>query len=386
MTRAEIDEPVRRLGESETQGVRFTGPWRYVMRMGVFVLIATAAVIALFGAVRAGFLANVAINGLIVTVLTIGVAYTFRQALMIGPSASWLTRFAAAKTGDAMTPAPSLIAPMTAMLADASKARWRLSAASMRSVLDSVGARMSEAGETTRYIGRLLIFLGLLGTFWGLLQTVGAVGDAVRALAGSGEPSDDDVLALLSALEEPVRGMGTAFSSSLFGLAGSLVIGFLDLQASQAQNRFYNEIEEWLSSMSRVSGAVGGVAEDEDGGGRTAAWLGPLVEQMTDAIEAVHGSAQRSTETLNRLAQAVVALSDRLEAQEQALERLGRSGQDGGAQLKHLRNLDAGLQTLSAELAGGREQTVRELRSDLRRLSRTLALAIESGAEPDEPA
>ena len=206
--------------------------------------------------------------------------------------------------------------------------RVSLSAGSVRTVLDSVGARMSEAGAFTRYFGRLLIFLGLLGTFWGLLQVVSDVGDAVRAVTESATGAEADVLRLMSAIEDPIQGMGTAFASSLFGLAGSLVIGFLDLQASRAQNRFYNEIEEWLSSISRLAAAGPASAGD---GEVSSAYVGALLEQ--------------TAETLDRLAH--------------TLER-------------HTRQLDTTLQRFAEDSRASNEEGVRALRDELRVFIRAL--------------
>lgn len=207
--------------------------------------------------------------------------------------------------------------------------RVSLSAGSVRTVLDSVGARMSEAGAFTRYFGRLLIFLGLLGTFWGLLQVVSDVGDAVRAVTESATGAEADVMRLMSAIEDPIQGMGTAFASSLFGLAGSLVIGFLDLQASRAQNRFYNEIEEWLSSISRLA-AAGPATAGEDGE-VSSAYVGALLEQ--------------TAETLDRLAH--------------TLER-------------HARQMDTTLQRFAEDNRASNEEGVRALRDELRVFIRAL--------------
>ena len=213
--------------------------------------------------------------------------------------------------------------------------RVRLSAGSVRTVLDSVGARMSEAGAFTRYFGRLLIFLGLLGTFWGLLAVVSDVGQAVRAVTESSTGGEADVMRLMAAIQDPIEGMGTAFASSLFGLAGSLVIGFLDLQASRAQNRFYNEIEEWLSSISRLSAA--GPASSGDGE-TSSAYVGALLEQ--------------TAETLDRLSH--------------TLER-------------HTRQLDTTMQRFAEDAREGQQEAARALRDEIRVLIRTLEARDRAG-------
>tara|TARA_R110002072_G_scaffold166535_5_gene319783 strand:- start:648 stop:1640 length:993 start_codon:yes stop_codon:yes gene_type:complete len=315
--------------------VHFTGPWRYIVWMAVFTAVVLALAIFLHAQLIEAFQANPAINGVILGVLVIGVIYTFAQALGIGPAANWLKRFRSSEVGIDLPPPPALIAPMASMIGEAD-GRVRLSAGSVRTVLDSVGARMSEAGAFTRYFGRLLIFLGLLGTFWGLLAVVSDVGQAVRAVTESSTGGEADVMRLMSAIQDPIEGMGTAFASSLFGLAGSLVIGFLDLQASRAQNRFYNEIEEWLSSISRLSAA--GPATSGDGETSTA-YVGALLEQ--------------TAETLDRLSH--------------TLER-------------HTRQLDITMQRFAEDAREGQQEAARALRDEIRVLIRTLE-ARDRGSE-----
>ena len=308
--------------------VRFTGPWRYIVWMALFTAAVAAIALTLYEPLEAAFRANPAINGLILAVLVIGVLYTFAQALGIGPAARWLVRFRSSEDPSSLPRPPALIAPMASMIGQAD-GRVSLSAGSVRTVLDSVAARMSEAGAFTRYFGRLLIFLGLLGTFWGLLQVVSDVGEAVRAVTESSTGAEADVMRLMSAIEDLIQGMGTAFASSLFGLAGSLVIGFLDLQASRAQNRFYNEIEEWLSSISRLAAA--GPAATGDDGEVSSAYVGALLEQ--------------TAETLDRLAH--------------TLER-------------HTRQLDTTLQRFAEDSRASNEEGVRALRDELRVFIRAL--------------
>jgi hypothetical protein len=286
--------------QSRARKARFTGPGQYILWMAVFL----AAVIAIAGLLHepliTAFEANTAINGLILGVLLIGILYTFQQALVIGPSARWLVRLHEAEHPDKLSAPPAMIAPMAALITDAADGRSRLSAGSARVVLDSVAARMAESGAFTRYFGRLLIFLGLLGTFWGLLQVVGNVGDAVRAVSEtSGGAGEDQAMALMAAIEEPIGGMGTAFASSLFGLAGSLIIGFLELQASRAQNRFYNEVEEWLSTISRLAAAgpagAGGGDETSD------VYVGALLEQSAEALDRLSHTLERHTRQLETI-------------------------------------------------------------------------------------
>lgn len=298
--------------------VKFTGPWRYIIWMAIFTAIVIALAGLLHEALTEAFLANMAINGLILFVLVVGVVYTYAQALSIGPAARWLMRFRSAEDPATLPRPPAIIAPMATMISE-TDGRMRLSAGSVRTVLDSVGARMSESGAFTRYFGRLLIFLGLLGTFWGLLEVVGAVGNAVRAVTEASTGGEADVLRLMAAIEEPIGGMGTAFASSLFGLAGSLVIGFLDLQASRAQNRFYNEIEEWLSSISRLA-AAGPTTEGDEVS--TSAYVGALLEQTADTLDRLTHTLERHTRQLDTTLQRFA------EDSRQSQEELARSLRD----------------------------------------------------------
>lgn len=200
------------------------------------------------------FSANVALNGLILGVLFIGIIYNLRQAGVISPAVRWVEIFR--ETADPhrsrLPRPPGLIGAMTTILVDADDHGGRLSPESTRAILDSIGTRMDEGRDLGRYIGNLLVFLGLLGTFWGLLETVNAVANTISSLAESGGAAEDAVAQLIANLREPLSGMGTAFSSSLFGLGGSLIVGFLDLQASQAQGRFYTDLEDWLSGMTET--------------------------------------------------------------------------------------------------------------------------------------
>ncbi len=357
----------------------FTRPWRYILNMLIFVAI--IAVLAYWAhgqeAVREQMFAgdSAYINGAIVALFFLGVAYTFHQTLGIRPAVTWLRDFQASRSFDDLRRPPPLISPMSVLLAE-TPGRLRISNQSARTMLDSVGARMSEAGEITRYITRLLIFLGLLGTFWGLLQTVAAVVDVVNALSASGE--DGGVDALFSAISEPLRGMGTAFSSSIFGLAGSLALGFLDLQAGQAQNRFYNEVEDWLSSISRISAAATGVE-----GGASTGHIAGLFEQTADTLDNLaasiakaEDSRARTNEALAFLSTELAALNDRLSRQEQALVAIKERAIDDTIN-RHVRSIDLALQQMAGSGGDPRGEGLRELRNEMRALSRAITEALE---------
>ena len=203
------------------------------------------------------FMGNPGVNGVILGILIAGIVYIFRQVLLLDPELDWIDSFRNHQTADDPTalldPAPRLLGPMARMLRVQQGRRVSLSASSLQALLDGIASRLNETRETSRYLIGVLIFLGLLGTFYGLLETVRSVGDVIGALNIGASDVARAFADLKSGLELPLHGMGTAFSASLFGLAGSLVLGFLDLQAGQAQNRFYNELEESLSAYTRLS-------------------------------------------------------------------------------------------------------------------------------------
>ncbi len=229
-----------------------SGPQTFVWRMFLFVVLAGLICgIFLREQIQANFDKNQALNALIIGVLIFGILYTFQQVLRLYPEVRWVNNFRISDPGLAMDHAPVMLAPM-AMMLRRRQGQAAISTTAMSSILDSIGSRLDESRETTRYLVGLLIFLGLLGTFWGLLLTTGSVGDTIAALNTEGKESAQVFQELKTGLEAPLKGMGTAFSASLFGLAGSLILGFLDLQAGQAQARFYNELEEWLSTITEL--------------------------------------------------------------------------------------------------------------------------------------
>jgi hypothetical protein len=229
-----------------------TFPAVFLVRMGMFLTLVGFIVAIIYGQLTEAIMTNPALNGLIIAVLFFGVLYSFSQVLRLYPEIRWVNAFRIADPGLAISHKPSLLAPMATMLRDRTGA-ISLSTASMSSIMDSIGSRLDEARDTGRYLVGLLVFLGLLGTFWGLLETIRSVGSAINAIDTSGDNTGKLFGDLKQGLAQPLEGMGTAFSSSLLGLAGSLVLGFLELQASHAQNRFYNELEEWLSGITELT-------------------------------------------------------------------------------------------------------------------------------------
>ncbi|MFS8037683.1 flagellar motor protein MotA [Xanthobacter sp. AM11] len=229
--------------------LKVSSPRIFLVRMMVFLALCTALAAVLYRQIWSAFLNNPGLNGVIFGVLAVGIILAIRQVARLFPEVDWVNSFRLADPGLAVSRPPTLLAPMAALLGDR-VGRMSISQATMRSILDSIGTRLDESRDMGRYLTGLLVFLGLLGTFWGLLETVSSIGTVIGSLQvgpDAGSIFDD----MKSGLAAPLGGMGTAFSSSLFGLSGSLVLGFLDLQAGQAQNRFYTDLEDWLSTTVR---------------------------------------------------------------------------------------------------------------------------------------
>ena len=253
-----------RLGDAAIAPVsrRLTPPGVFLLRMTIFLTLVGFLAAILHEQLVKSFLNNPGLNGLIVGVLFLGIVYAYRQVMRLYPEIRWVNAYRIADPGIAIPYRPVLLAPMATMLRDRTGA-LSLSTAAMRSFMDSIGSRLDEARDTGRYMVGLLVFLGLLGTFWGLLDTIQSVSQAINTLDNKATDNVQQFGDLKAGLSAPLRGMGTAFSSSLLGLAGSLVIGFLELQASHAHNRFYNELEEWLSGITELSPSGGGSATSD---------------------------------------------------------------------------------------------------------------------------
>jgi hypothetical protein len=232
---------------------KVSSPRIFLVRMMLFLVLGGLLVVILYKQIWAAFLANPGLNGLIVCVLLIGIVFAFRQVLRLFPEVAWVNSFRLADPGLAVERSPTLLAPMQAILRDR-MGRMAMSPQTMRGIMDSIANRLDEARDISRYMTGLLVFLGLLGTFWGLIETVTSVRTVIEGLKVGGD-STQMFDALKEGLGAPLGGMGISFSSSLFGLAGSLILGFLDLQTGQAQNRFYTDLEDWLATTVRDLGA-----------------------------------------------------------------------------------------------------------------------------------
>jgi hypothetical protein len=375
---------------------------RFLMRMVLFLVLVAGLAALLRRSLADAFMGNPAVNGVILGILIAGIIYIFRQVLLLDPELDWIVRFRNQQNSDDSLARegrpPRLLGPIAGML-EAQKGRHvSLSASSLQALLDGISSRLNETRETSRYLIGVLIFLGLLGTFYGLLETVRSVGDVIGALnLGAGDVARA-FADLKSGLESPLQGMGTAFSASLFGLAGSLVLGFLDLQAGQAQNRFYNELEEWLSTYTRLSAGPLGEAGD----GSVPAYIQALLEQTADSLENLQRILARSEEgriaanaTLARLTDRLGALGEQMKSGQLLMVRLAENqlelkpslarladiventvGHDDALRI-HLRNIEAYIARLSEDLVQGREQSVQDLRSDIRIVARTIAALAE---------
>lgn len=242
---------------------RLTPPGVFLLRMTIFLTLIGFLAAILFEQLKNSWLTNPGLNGLIVGVLLFGILYAYRQVFRLYPEIRWVNAFRVSDPGLASPHKPVLLAPMATMLRDRT-GTLSLSPAAMRAFMDSISSRLDEARDTGRYLVGLLVFLGLLGTFWGLLDTIGSVGKAIDTLDNTATDNVQMFSELKAGLSAPLKGMGTAFSASLLGLSGSLILGFLELQASHAHNRFYNELEEWLSGITELSpsGVQGSTAAD----------------------------------------------------------------------------------------------------------------------------
>jgi hypothetical protein len=310
----------------EIEMIKLSSPRIFVVRMLVFLVLCALVMIVLYKQIILAFFANPGLNALIGTVLLIGIVLSFRQVIRLYPEVAWVNNFRIADPGLAIARHPTLLAPMAAILGGERTGRMTITQQTMRHLLDSIATRLDEARDISRYMTGLLVFLGLLGTFWGLIETVGSVGKVIDGLKVGG-----DAGALFDTLKEglaaPLGGMGISFSSSLFGLAGSLILGFLDLQSSQAQNRFYTDLEDWLASTVREYGGDGAAAPGGD--------LQAAIERLR--VTLTEGGANRSTTAaMANLAEAIQGLVMHMRTEQQMI----REWADGqGEQNREIKKL-----------------------------------------------
>ena len=296
---------------------KLSNPGVFLLTMIIFLIIVAFLAAILYRQIMAAFVTNPGLNGLILGVLVVGILLALIQVFRLIPEVRWVNSFRQGRADLDIGREPVMLAPMKALLGQSGH-DMSISTSSMRSILDSIGNRLDESRDISRYLIGLLVFLGLLGTFWGLLQTIGSIGDTIQSLDPNSGNANDVLDALKSGLKAPLDGMGTAFSSSLFGLAGSLVLGFLDLQAGRAQTRFYTELENWLSSVTDMASDLAlspGASADEvrahldvlaqrlqaqGGGGKVSEALANLVESIQEMVRHMREEQKITREQLNQ--------------------------------------------------------------------------------------
>ena len=375
-------------------------PNRFIQRMIVFIVLNLILGFFLISSLTDAFLTNPIINGLIFAVLGFGIIIIFRQVYTLRPEIQWIEGYKRNKakglTGNLDNKKLILLAPMASLLEE-HKGRFTISSLAMRSLLDSLNLRLDETREISRYLIGLLVFLGLLGTFWGLLNTIGSVGEVINSLGTEDEDSSLMFLKLKEGLKQPLDGMGTAFSSSLFGLSGSLILGFLDIQASQSQNQFYNDVEEWLSTMSLI--AVNNKDSQkiqEDG---VPVYVQALLEQTAESIDSLQSTLGRGederkhlADNFANLAEKMSAVADQIQSNQKALAkgsdksiditplveymRENPNGLDDPTK-EHIRNMDISMRRLVEENNQGNRQLITELRSEIKLLAKTISAVVE---------
>lgn len=312
----------------EIELTKLSSPRIFLVRMLVFLVLCALVTVVLYKQIIVAFFANPGLNALIGAVLLIGIILSFRQVIRLYPEVAWVNNFRVADPGLALDRHPTLLAPMAAILGGERTGRMTITQQTMRHLLDSIATRLDEARDISRYMTGLLVFLGLLGTFWGLIETVGSVGKVIEGLKVGG-----DAGSLFDTLKEglaaPLGGMGISFSSSLFGLAGSLILGFLDLQSSQAQNRFYTDLEDWLATTVRE------YARDDTGGAGPGLGMQQALDRLRHAVEE-GGASRNATAAMANLAEAIQGLVAHMRTEQQMI----REWADGqGEQNKEIKRL-----------------------------------------------
>ncbi|MCF8476927.1 MAG: MotA/TolQ/ExbB proton channel family protein [Pseudolabrys sp.] len=295
----------------ELDPLKLSSPRIFLFRMMVFIVLGGLVTFLLYKQIQVAFMANPGLNAVIIAVLVIGILMALRQVARLYPEIAWVNNFRLADPGLAVDKPPVLLAPMAAILGSR-MGRMAMSAQLMRGILDSIATRLDEARDILRYMTGLLVFLGLLGTFWGLIETVSSVGNVIQGLKSGGD-AGTMFDTLREGLAAPLSGMGISFSSSLFGLAGSLVLGFLDLQSSQAQNRFYTELEDWLSTTvydqgAEPSGATSSMPFEMRG----------AVEKLREAVEQA-GSGKQASVAMANLAESIQGLVHHMRTEQQMI-------------------------------------------------------------------
>ncbi|MGE3150462.1 MAG: MotA/TolQ/ExbB proton channel family protein [Pseudorhodoplanes sp.] len=308
---------------------KLSSPRIFLVRMTVFVILCALLAFILYRQILVAFMANPGLNGIIIAVLVIGVLFAFRQVIRLFPEVNWVNGFRLADPGIALSRPPVLLAPMAAILGGDRQGRMAISQQTMRGILDSIATRLDEGRDLLRYMTGLLIFLGLLGTFWGLIETVSSVGKVIEGLKVGGD-AGSIFETLKEGLAAPLGGMGISFSSSLFGLAGSLILGFLDLQTGQAQNRFYTDLEDWLSTTVNDIGT--GALPVAPG---SANEMVAAIERLKAAM-AEGGSNKAATAAMANLAEAIQGLVQHMRTEQQMIRDWADSQAEQNREVRNL--------------------------------------------------
>ncbi len=376
---------------------------RFLIRMIAFLGAVVLVIAALYRGLGQAFLNNIPLNVLILAILLTGIVLNFRRVITLEYDAEWL---AALREGREPSPlsghGPRLLAPLAKLLGERGN-RFALSPGALRSLLDGISARLDESREMARYFTGLMIFLGLLGTFWGLSQTVGSLGAVIRDLTVSGDDVQSAFGSLKQGLDKPLAGMGTAFSTSMIGLAGSLILGFLDLQSASAQNLFFNDLEDWLSGQTKMTAGIGG-GEGTDQ--PIPVYIQALLEQTAESLDGLQRVLTRGEEgrisanqNMRQLTDKLGTLADQMKTEQALMLKLaehqiemkpilarlaeGRIGGGTDDQARtHLRNMDQALNRLVEEFSSGRDELIREIRSEIKLLARTVASRPEEEGQP----
>ena len=371
--------------------ISFSQPIRQIVSMLITIALASAGGWFIHDTVLGILGTNPALNGFILGVFFFGILTCFWQVFILVQSVSWIERFLNHAPGHEADKPPRLLAPLAALLRSHG-ARSQISSTSSQSIQDSVATRIDEARDITRYLTNLLIFLGLLGTFYGLATTIPAIVETIKSLAPKeGETGLVVFERLMTGLQAQLGGMSTAFSSSLMGLAGSLMVGLLELFASHGQNRFYRELEDWLSSITRLSLSSG------EGDGGDQAVLAQILDNMTGQIEVLQtlyanaeANREQDGDRMGALATSIQALAGRQESGQTAVltriaegqEKLVKAltGSEASAAGTHtdaesrmrLRSIDVQLLRILEEISAGRQESIADLRSDLTALTQAI--------------
>ncbi|MEL6435834.1 MAG: flagellar motor protein MotA [Pseudomonadota bacterium] len=348
MAVVQTEDPANTVARRRFDPYRLSNPQVFLFSMLIFLALVGFLAAILSRQIIVAFMANPGLNGLIVGVLAVGSVLVFLQVISLFKEVAWVNSFKVGDTVNAARREPVLLAPMRALLSRQQSVA--LTTQATRAILDSIATRLDESRDISRYLIGLLVFLGLLGTFWGLLQTIGAIGSTIQSLDPGSGTTNDILDNLKAGLSEPLDGMGTAFSSSLFGLSGSLVLGFLDLQAGRAQNRFYTELENWLSSVTNpdtpavaapaVAKPVGdddklraiteqlAAAQSASGGGKQSAALASLAEGIQGLVRSMRSEQQLMRDWVEGQATDQKQIRDTLDHLARAIEKLEKSKKD----------------------------------------------------------